>query len=188
MAHLPSSGNRLKANLLQVLLPISAVVLVVAGLLAAGSMLRRELRDNPRFNVSFADLQLVPEPPMARPAFLAEVQYLSSLSDDVSLLDESATERLARAFTKHPWVQSVERVEIAQRTIIVKLAYRVPVLAVRNGTQLRAVDSNGVLLPAAASTDGLPIYPDDVAPPVGPTGTHWGDARLEQAARAMRKQ
>jgi hypothetical protein len=58
------------------------------------------------------------------------------------------------------------------------------VLAVSLAGQLRAVDGKGILLPASAPTEGLPIFQEVAAPPKGPAGTPWGDPAVEAAARA----
>jgi len=57
-------------------------------------------------------------------------------------------------------------------------------LAVSFDGQMRAVDANGILLPATASTDGLPVYSGKAPPPAGPAGTRWGDKTVESSARA----
>jgi hypothetical protein len=60
-------------------------------------------------------------------------------------------------------------------------------LAVRQGKELRAVDGRGVLLPADAATEGLPIYQGKPRPPAGPAGTRWGDSALEAQAKSLLK-
>ena len=85
----------------------------------------------------------------------------------------------------------MEKVEVEikpPKQIIVKLTHRTPVLAVKVGTKVRAVDANGVLLPTNAPTLGLPVYEGDAAPPrEDKAGTHWGDPNVEAAARMHKK-
>jgi hypothetical protein len=172
-------------SLLRVLAaPLVAAIFLVA-LLALGQAARDELRQDDRYVFALADVDCVPPPGQDRSAFLGEVQYLGSLPDRLRLLDDGLAGRLAEAFAKHPWVESVERVELAApRQVRVRLVFRRPVLAVPVGGRPRAVDGHGVLLPPAAATDGLPVYRGKAAPPHGPAGTPWGDAAVEEAARA----
>jgi hypothetical protein len=62
------------------------------------------------------------------------------------------------------------------------LRFRTPILGVRYGGYLRAVDSHGILLPATAPTRGLPVYEGVAATPKGPAGTPWGDPGVTAAA------
>ena len=112
------------------------------------------------------------------------VDGLKQLPERLSLLDEDLSARLRAAFTRHPWVDSVEEVKLARQQVRVRLRYRVPVLAVRWSGQLRAVDACGVLLPQSASTAELPVFRGTPAPPAGPAGTPWGDPAVAAAARA----
>jgi cell division septal protein FtsQ len=111
-----------------------------------------------------------------------------SLPKQLNIIDEDLPERLRAAFAKHPWVQRVE-VEIKPpKHIIVNLTHRQPVLAVKVGADLRAVDGDGVLLPRNASTLGLPVYDGDARPPrQDEAGTRWGDPNVEAAARKLKK-
>jgi hypothetical protein len=65
----------------------------------------------------------------------------------------------------------------------VQLRYRTPVLAVPRGEALRAVDEQGVLLPATAATEGLPVFRGRASGHIGPEGTVWNDPALLAAAR-----
>lgn len=165
------------------------VVLAGAGLFVLSLTLLRQslgprLRFEPRYGLAFSDLTCQPPPPLKADVFLAEVQYLSGLPDRLSVLDPDLPRRLAGAFARHPWVERVERVELAApRRASVRLVYRQAVLAVANGRELRAVDRHGVLLPAGAATAGLPVYPRRADPPVGEAGERWGDPAVESAAR-----
>lgn len=165
---------------------LGGIFLVVV--IGVGKATRDNLRQEERFAVSFVDIECQPPPPLPRDTFLAEVQYLAGFPDRFSLLDEDLAQRLAESFARHPWVRRVERVEIARpRQVHVRLEYRAAALAVMLEGKLRAVDAEGVLLPADSATAGLPVYRGRVAPPAGPAGTRWGDAAVEQAARQAKE-
>lgn len=172
-------------NLLKVLALLLAVAGVLAGLIALGHWGLEHLRARDRYLVPLADVECAPPPGMSRADFLDEVRYYGGLPEKLSVLDAQLPERLRAAFAEHPWVARVEDVTVTPpRRVRVALTYRTPVLAVRWGDTLRAVDAAGVLLPARAPTAGLPVYPGQPRPPQGRPGTRWGDPGVEKAARA----
>jgi hypothetical protein len=159
--------------------------LLLALLLAVSRAARERLRQDARYTTTFAAIDCQPPPPVPRAEFLAEVQYLADMPDQLYHLDEGLARRLAEVFARHPWVARVERVAVVSgRPVQVRLAFLTPVLAVVLDGRKRAVDREGVLLPAKAVTDGLPVFAGRVVAPAGPAGTRWGDAAIEQAARA----
>jgi hypothetical protein len=168
--------------------------LLLAGLLYVGRQAGERLREARRHLAAFAAIECEPQGPLARADFLAEVQYLAGVPDQLDLLDPELPSRLARVFTSHPWVEEVRRVEVAPPGLVrVHLAYRTPVLGVslvdptwdgnRRGAAAGVVDGHGVLLPRGASTARLPVLTGRVRPPSGQAGTPWGDPRVEEAAR-----
>src|SRR5262249_56500914 len=109
------------------------------------------LQQDERCLIPFAAIECVPPPGLERTDFLNDVQYLAGLPERLSLLDEEIMSRLQVAFGRHPWVSGVEEVKLTPpRRVQVRLRFRRPVLAVRWSGQLRVVDGDGVLLPAAA--------------------------------------
>jgi hypothetical protein len=119
----------------------------------------------------------------------AEVFRDASLDAPLSIMDEDLTQRIATAFSLHPWVAKVDRVtKHYPAQVEVVLEYRRPVLMVEVPGGHLAVDAEGVLLPSE-SCDFSPLevraYPRlmgvDTAP-VGPVGTCWGDARVVEGA------
>ena len=176
----PASPYVQRPILLLIVLPLLAIV----GLIFLGRQLHDRLRGDERYRIALTEIECPPPTGMEHGDFLAEVQYYSGLPDQLNLLDTELTKRLAEGFAKDPWVEKVERVEVAPpRLVRVRLVYRTPVLAVRYGDELRAVDHHGVLLPATAATDRLPVFPGKAKPPAGPAGSAWGDAAVEEAAR-----
>ncbi|OHB86010.1 MAG: hypothetical protein A2V98_13780 [Planctomycetes bacterium RBG_16_64_12] len=119
----------------------------------------------------------------------AEVFRDASLDGPLSLMDEDLVERIASAFSLHPWVADVRRVtKHYPARVRVELEYRRPVLMVQVPGGLLPVDAEGVLLPSS-DRDFSPIeagrYPRLVGVdtvPVGPVGTRWGDARVIEGA------
>jgi hypothetical protein len=172
--------------LVPVLVPVVGVLLLLAGLFRLGWLARDQLRDDPRYRTAFADIQCQPPPGMTREDFLKEVQFLAQWPDRVSLFERRLAPRLVEAFLRHPWVRGVQRVEILPtRQVRLQLAFRTPVLAVRQGSQVRVVDGAGVLLPAATSAADLPLYQAAVAAPQGLPGTLWGDPGLAATAQTL---
>jgi hypothetical protein len=160
----------------------AASVLLV--LIMLSRQARDRLRPEDRYQMAFTAIECVPPQDQDRLDFLAEVQYLANLPDNLPLLDAHLCERLAEGFARHPWVERVEEVRLEASRVEVRLRYRTAVLAVKTAGRLRAVESHGVLLPVSARTDELPLFPATAAPPAGPAGTPWGDPQVESAARA----
>jgi hypothetical protein len=193
--------------LLKALMPLIAVALFLGGLLLLGRLTHDWLAGQDRATFALADADCPAPPNQSSADFVNEVQYLAGLPERVNLLDDELPERLHDAFARHPWVDKVERVEVNAQGVRVKLAYRVPVLAVvlsgaasdgkaamipirsgylgqKNGTApARAVDGQGVLLPVAAVSDKLPVLIGPTKPPQTPPGTPWTDPTVQAAAR-----
>jgi hypothetical protein len=154
---------------------------VVFGLVQLGRYARDRLDQRNHYTVAIADVQCLAPPGMSRATFLAEVQYYGALPDQVNLLEPRLVARLTAAFALHPWVERVEGVHLrGPNGPEVRLVIRTPALAVGE----RVVDRHGVLLPAGAKADGLPVMPGEVPPPKGPPGTPYGDPSVEAAAKA----
>jgi hypothetical protein len=171
--------------LLPALLPCLLAALALGGVLRLGRAAHEGLRGADRYRLSFADIDCPTPPGLGRADFLTEVQYLAGWPDRFAGLDADLPARLRDAFAAHPWVAGVERVTLTHgRRLRVGLRFREPVLAVAVGGGWRAVDADGVLLPAAAPTDGLPRFEGEASPPRGPAGAPWGDEAVTAAARA----
>lgn len=173
----------MRTRLLRTALPLGIGLALLLGWVVLGRRAADDLRDSERYALAFADVECEPPGTLTRTEFLGEVQYLSAWPDRVSRLDEALAARMADAFLKHPWVESVERIELLPRAVQVRLVYRMPVLTVAWSGAERVVDGNARLLPIAAAERGLPILDGSVSPPAGGAGTPWGDVRVEAAAR-----
>ncbi len=186
---------------LKILGLVSAIGILLIGLISLNQLTRNQVRYRERYTVSFADIDCAPPSGVSRADFLEEAQYLGGLPSELSLLETGIASRLAAAFARHPWVEKVEQVEIDQpRHVRVRLAYRTPVLVVQPGLEIRfdtdpsakganhaglgrMVDANGVLLPKSGSYPGLPTLAGKIPRPTGSSGRPWGDPAVRAAAR-----
>ena len=161
---------------------LGGAALLLLGVVALGRVARERLRDEPRYAVAFDDIDCPPPPGADRLALLHEVQYLARLPGRLPVLDDELPARLAEAFARHPWVEEVEEVRILlPDRVLVRPRFRAPALAVRVGDEVRVVDGGGVVLPAGAPPDDLPVFRTK-AGPKGAAGRRWGDATVEAAA------
>jgi hypothetical protein len=143
--------------------------------------------DPARYLVPLADVECNVPDGMDRAEFLDQVHYHNPQLERLSVVDTDLPAQLQQAFERHPWVEKADAVIVtAPRNIVVQLTFRVPVLAVPWGGEMRAVDGAGILLPKNAPTRGLPVYDGTPRPPRGPPGTHWGDSDVEREARKLR--
>lgn len=113
----------------------------------------------------------------------SEALRSASLDGPLWLYDDELVERIAQAFTIHPWVAEVLRVEkLYPARVEVEVRFRQPAALVDTTSGLYAVDYSGVVLPGerlASGQDGaLPTVVGVFAPPDGSAGTPWGDARV----------
>ncbi len=128
---------------------------------------------------------------------ITEVVYRDTKLDQLSLIDPSATARIASAFSSHPWVSKVIAVrKLPGGQVDVHLQYRVPVAMVYvisrhpdvNGRPgFFAIDEHGVLLPTTEFTREhtmryIHIEIPDVYP-TGGVGSLFGDPRVIGAAK-----
>lgn len=172
--------------LLPVAIPLTIGVLAVVGIVILGNLTLDQVRGQPRYRAGFSEIQCDAPPGLSREDFLHEVQYLSQFPDQLGVLEGSLAPRLVEAFSRHPWVRAVQRIEVTPtRQVRVRLQFRVPVLAVPQDKQVRAIDGAGVLLPITAQVSGMVVYEGTVSPPQGPPGTLWGDAKMLATARTL---
>lgn len=179
-------GPRLFGLLLPILIAGVVVALALGGLRWLDGRIRDDLGNSGQYQIAFHDIQCEPPAALSREDFLAEVQYLSNTPTQLNPLDASLAKSLFEAFVLHPWVDEVQRIEVLpDRQVRVQLRHRVPVLAVKVGKDIRAVDRKGVRLPTSASVEGLILFVGEAKTPKGPEGTLWGDDRLTAAAAVV---
>jgi hypothetical protein len=177
----PEGRARYRA-LVAVALTLGCAAVLLFGLARLGDGARRGIGPRDRYAVPIADLRCAAPPGLTREQFLAEVRYAGDTGPTVQLLDPDLRAKLTRAFNAHPWVLSADAVTTEPPgAICVELTFRTPALAVRVGSEARAVDTLGVLLPAGAPVAGLPELLGAVAPP-GAAGQTWPDDAVRRAA------
>src|SRR4051794_8164103 len=132
---------------LRAVLALLAAGGLLGGLVGVGRWARDRLDQRDFYTITLADIHCESPPGLTPAAFLAEVQYLGGLPDQVNVLEPRLTLRLTAAFQLHPWVEGVEKVALRSPDgPHVRLRLRTPTLAAAG----RVVDAHGVLLPAAA--------------------------------------
>ncbi len=147
--------------------------------------------DSDEYLVTAEKIEVTPQPNWIHTNVKAEcVRSLSGLK--LSILDRELVEKVANAFTLHPWVAHVVRVEKRnQAQVHVELEYRRPALVVKidapGDEGLLFLDEDAVLLP---STDFAPTQARDylriAAAGEAPTsvyGTPWSSERIAGAAQ-----
>jgi hypothetical protein len=150
------------------------------GLSLLGDEARRNIGPRDRYAAKFADIRCDSPPGLTRETFLTEVRYASNAPHTIQTLDPQLQAKLTTAFGAHPWVASVDAVSVEPPGVVnVKLTFRKPVLTIRVNDTPRAVDAKGVLLPATASTAGLPELLTPVQAPEPPAGQPWPDAKVQ---------
>ena len=165
-------------------LTLGAAAALLFGLSWLGDEARRGIGPRDRYAVRIADVRCDAPPNTPRETFLAEVRFAGNLPPTVQALDPELKPKLEAAFAAHPWVASVDAVSVEPPDVVaVALTFRKPALAVPQPTGARAVDAKGVLLPATASTAGLPRLLTPVAlPPDALAGQLWPGDVVARAA------
>jgi hypothetical protein len=176
----------------------TATIAVLGMLAVAGkyswNTFATSIRTQPRYLVT-ADSIEIPQPPAwIRRDIKREVLQDAGLTGTLSILDDRAQlhERLHQAFRFHPWVRSVERIELKPpATVEVALAYRKPIAAVESAsqeqTQLLVLDGDLVRLPEMDLTEAEKRYLPRIhgitnRPLVGET---WSDERVTGAVQLI---
>jgi hypothetical protein len=167
----------------RVLAPVVGAALLIVGLIALGRAARDQLRQHENSTLAVRDIDCPSPPGLQRPEFLAEVQYVGNLPDRLPVLDDDTPARLSAAFARHPWVEKVEEVRVVKPAgASARLVFRTPALIVPQPAGPRVVDGHGILLPAGAPSEGLPVFRGTAPPPAGLAGEPWGDPDVTAAA------
>ncbi len=157
---------------------------VLAGIAWFGTRAGTGVAPNARYTVFFTDIETAAPPGLDRQSFLMEVRYLYDLPETLQSVDPNLSELLKVAFAKHPWVRAVEGVTVAvDGRIRVELQFREPalVLLIGPGSVPRAVDRDGILLPANATTANLPVFQNRPVPISLAAGQTWPDPDVRRA-------
>jgi hypothetical protein len=143
---------------------------------------------SPEYMLSAEDIVVSNRPDWMRFDIREKVFRDASLHQNLSIMDPDLNERIASAFSLHPWVARVNRVSKRYpASVVVDLEYRHPVCMVHIGSQIIPVDVEGNALPAwdlpPSEMDRYPrLVCADLSTPRGPVGEQWGDPRVVGAA------
>lgn len=167
------------------------VLALAVGLVFAWKKWGPEFTSHSRYRLSAEIIEVTPQPSWIHSDVKAEVIRDGNL-DELRILDEQVTVKVAGAFALHNWVAKVKRVsKHADPKVVVDVEYRKPVAMVEvtsgGGRGLLPIDAASVLLPTDDfSPTEIRAYPRVAAgeaSPAGLTGTPWGDERIAGAAR-----
>ena len=175
-AHRAASAWPLAGTVGRGLLALGIVAGVMMAVVWVGGQTGRVVAPRDRYSVDFADIQTPTPPSGDRTRILLEVRYLGDLPERVQSVDPNLKPRLQNAFAKHPWVESVDGIQVTpEGQIRVALTFRQPVLAVEvmGETAPRLVDKNGVLLPGNAPDVSVSTLVSAQPPPKTPAGQYW---------------
>jgi hypothetical protein len=139
------------------------------------------------YRVTPQEVEITKLPSWIHTDIRAEVFRNASLDGPLSIMDGNLTERMATAFSLHPWVAKVRRVtKYHPARVKVELEYRRPVLMVEVPGGLLPVDARGALLPSGdfspVEKSRFPRLVGGETLPLGTTGESWGEARVVGAA------
>jgi len=171
--------------------PVLLGGLIVAVFLGAWYFVWREVRGHVLSSADYVatpqEVEITPLPSWIHVDIRTEVFRNASLDGPLSIMDDNLAERIATAFSLHPWVAKVERVAKQHPAKVkVQLEYRRPVLMVEVPGGLLPVDARGVLLPAGEFSpleqSRFPRLVGVGTVPLGTAGEGWGEARVVGAA------
>lgn len=141
------------------------------------------------YRLMFRQIQISPKPEHPVPDnLLDQVERQSGLPAELALLDENLPGDVARAFSQHPWIARVVRVQKAYpASIVVELEFRQPVAMVQVPGGRLPIDVEGTVLPtsdfSAADAGRYPVIQDVASRSAIRPGTVWDDPALLAAAR-----
>lgn len=154
-----------------------------------------DLTSQDQFRLSESNLIVTAQPEWIYPSTNVKREVIRDNSlEKISLWDDQAVMKVARAFELHPWVRRVVRVrKEPPGRVVVDIEYRRPIALVevlyQNKLFYEPIDADGVVLPE----DYFHHHPEalenflritvDYALPTGPVGTSWSDERVVGAAQ-----
>jgi hypothetical protein len=166
------------------LVVVAAVIaLLFGGWYVVWVKVRGHLLSSAEYLVGPQQVDITPLPPWIHTDIRPEVFRNASLDGPLSIMDDDLTERIASAFSLHPWIAKVVRVtKHHPARVTVDLLYRQPVCMVDAPGNLLPVDAHGVLLPegefSSVEKSRFPRLVRIDTLPVGTAGENWGDPRV----------
>ena len=172
----------------RVLVALAVVALLGWGFQALWQQVAPQVIQQEKHLLSAQRISVSQTPEWITTDFVGEVVRDAGLDGRLSLLDDSFPQVIEDAFSLHPWVETVERIEKRYpQGVHVQLNYRRPVAVVemsaKEGVLFVPVDSHAVHLP----TRGFPDMRKRHLPRIGgivdrpPVGQKWPDPRVEGA-------
>jgi hypothetical protein len=164
---------------------LAVVVAAVIGGSVAWTRFGHQVRERDGYTLTADGVRLVGQAAWVKADIAAEALRDASLDGNLPLDDPELARRLARAFDVHPWVRSVERVEVSHPPqATVEIHCREPVAMVRVTGGLLPVDDEAVVLPSGDFTPEeaatYPVLSGIDSLPQGPAGAAWGDPAVEE--------
>lgn len=165
--------------------PILAVAAVlVGGAYWTWSQVREKVVAEAHYQVMLGDIVVTSPPVWIKADVKGEALRDASLDAPLSILDEQLAERIAKAFSFHPWVAEVREVrKSVPARVTVDLVYRRPVCMVElpDRSGLYAVDDQAFLLPSRDFLDEpqkaaqYPRLAGITSVNIGRVGVRWPD-------------
>lgn len=149
------------------------------------------IAQHPQFQITPENVHVTPPPAWVRSDVKFEVLRDAGLLGHLSVIDDHQRlqQRVRDAFTFHPWVAAVHKIQIdLPASLLVELEYRRPVAAVeavnRESVSYLPVDASGIRLPDEDFSDvecrALPRITGVTGVPS--VGERWNDDRVTSAA------
>jgi hypothetical protein len=175
--------GRFSGVMKKVILCAVLVGLFIAGAYAAWHQVAARVLSSREYAFGPQELDITPLPAWIHTDLSGEIYRELSRDGPLTIMDDNLTERVAAAFSRHPWVAKVQKVskEYPARVKVV-LIYRKPVCMVELAGGLMPVDAEAVLLPTADFTPPeaakYPRLAGVDRGPMGVVGARWGDSRV----------
>jgi hypothetical protein len=150
------------------------------------------VEQSPHYQLTLESIVVTPKPEWIKADVRVEALRNAGIDLPTSVLDDRLAERIAQAFSFHPWVAGVRQVrKTADPSVVIDLDYRRPVCMVElpEGAGLYAVDADAVLLPSGdflddpSRTAGYPRLGGITSVTVGRVGSRWNDLRVIGGAK-----
>ncbi|MEN0110194.1 MAG: hypothetical protein AAF805_05685 [Planctomycetota bacterium] len=172
-------------------------VIAAAGFLSRGvwQAAERQIAEDARYTLTAATVTATPPPAWVGGEVIAEALEAAGVGSGLPAIGPAGevAAKLSAAIAAHPWVASVERVELAPpNRATVSLRYRTPRVAAATADGLTPLDGEGVVLPAAGlATAGIANLPRIETRSLGGrpprAGDRWEDPRVLGGVRLIGK-
>jgi hypothetical protein len=145
---------------------------------------QKKMLQSAEYRVGPQQIEITPLPPWIQSNIVEDVLRDPTLDGPLGILDKDLAERIAKAFSRHPWVAKVVKVEKKHPArVCVELVYRKPVCMVDVSGEFLPVSAEGILLPREDFTaTEAARYPRLVGverlPAVSPGNLWGGDAKV----------